>query len=170
MITGHRPDRLGGYSNYVVKSQISSKLKECLERIKKTASQKELTPVAISGMALGVDQWWASEAIKQQVQCYAYVPFVGQERKWPIHAQENYKDILNKCHKEVIVSPEGYAHWKMHKRDRAMVDDADICIAVYDGKPGGGTATTLEYIRKQGKPCLVINPSTLEEKWENVTL
>ena len=168
MITGHRPNKLGGYhKSNPRKLNIERKLRDVLTRIKTSANKKGKQPIAISGMALGVDQWWAEAALYQGIPCHAYVPFKGQETKWPKESQTYYTELLTRCDKEITVCPEGYAAWKMHKRDRAMVNDADICIAVWDGEPGGGTANTVNFIRQSGKPCLIINSSTLEEQWEN---
>lgn len=169
MITGHRPNKLGGYEkDNPQQKKIIEKLEKCLERIQLSATERGKTPLAITGMALGVDQWWAKAALNKNIPCHAYIPFQGQECKWPEHAQQEYRNILTMCQKEFTISPEGYAAWKMHKRDRSMVDDADLCIAVWDGQPGSGTANTLNYIRQKAKPCLVINSESLEEIWENI--
>ena len=45
-----------------------------------------------------------------------------------------------------------------------MVDDADFCIAVWDGSPGG-TANCVNYIKLKRKPLLLIDPTTLKEEW-----
>ena len=37
------------------------------------------------------------------------------------------------------------------KRDKKMVDAADICLVVWDGIPAGGTYYTMKYAEEQGK-------------------
>lgn len=52
----------------------------------------------------------------------------------------------------------------MQKRNEWMIDNSDAIIAVWDGTPSG-TANTIEYARKQGKPVLVIDPEKRVEGW-----
>ena len=169
MITGHRPSSLGGYDeNNEINQKIIKKLDEVLTRLNKYAIEKHNSvPVAISGMALGVDQWWAKLAIAKGINCYAYVPFVGQHKKWPIDSQKEYFDLIASCKREVVVSPGEYEAWKLEKRNRAMVEDADICIAVWNGNETGGTANCVKYIRKKQKHFLLIDSESLTEKWES---
>ena len=42
----------------------------------------------------------------------------------------------------------------MLRRNRAMVDAAELVITVYDGEPGGGTAATVRYAERRGKRLL----------------
>ena len=51
----------------------------------------------------------------------------------------------------------------MQKRNKYMVDNSQIVIAVWNGKPSG-TANTVKYAREQGKTVIVIDPQTLETK------
>src|SRR4051812_18107278 len=100
--TGHRPDKLGGFSlpnptyKHVCK-EIEKVLKECKpDKI-------------ISGMALGVDQWAANVAIKLGIPFIAAVPFLGQEGKWPNSSQQVYKKLMDLAAEVVVVSEGGYA-------------------------------------------------------------
>lgn len=54
----------------------------------------------------------------------------------------------------------GYSPECMDKRNRYMVDHADVLIAVWDGSPSG-TGKTVNYALRQGKPVVVINPRSL---------
>jgi predicted Rossmann fold nucleotide-binding protein DprA/Smf involved in DNA uptake len=64
----------------------------------------------------------------------------------------------------IETSDEPYAAWKHQTRNEWMVDNSAAIIAVWDGKPSG-TANTVEYAQKQGKPVLVINPAKRTEEW-----
>ena len=157
--TGHRPEKIGGYdlSNPVakqVKMAISKKLQELgtIER-------------AISGLALGVDQIAAEVCIALKIPFVAAIPFVGQESKWPLKAQEHYEYLLSCAEKAQCVSSGEYAAWKMQARNQWMVDDCDVLIAVYDGSPGG-TRNCVEYAQKQGKTIHFIDPKQFVEKRE----
>lgn len=50
---------------------------------------------------------------------------------------------------------------KLCKRNRYMVDQADVLIAVWDGSPSG-TGKTVRYAHQQGKSVTVIDPVSLD--------
>ena len=43
-------------------------------------------------------------------------------------------------------------------RNRYMVDESRFLLAVWDGRPGGGTASTVAYARTRGDVELLILP------------
>lgn len=148
--TGHRPDKLGGY-----KLPNPTYLHVCRE-IDKTL--RELQPEKIiSGMALGVDQWAANIAIKLGIPFIAAVPFIGQEKAWPLPSQKIFNKLLERAAEVVIVSEGGYSAAKMQVRNEWMVDRADKVIAIWDGTPGG-TGNCVQYAQKIGKEIIRINP------------
>ena len=165
MITGHRPGKLGGYNpENPQRQQLEAKFDEILDRAIIAANKKNQTVVAISGMALGCDQWWANQAIAKSLEVHAYIPFEGQESRWPESAKQYYHALLKHCTR-ILVSCSGiYAPWKMQKRNRDMVDNSDYCIAVWDGS-NGGTANCISYIMQKRKPLLIIDPKTMQEHW-----
>jgi uncharacterized phage-like protein YoqJ len=126
--TGHRPDKLGGYS-----SDAFVKLKNLgLIILQQTKPAR-----VISGMALGWDMAVAYAAIKLKIPVTAAVPFLGQESVWPKSSQDQYQAILNNCDLVVYVSPGGYTAEKMQIRNCWMVDASDHLIALWDGSAGG---------------------------------
>lgn len=163
MVTGHRPQRLGGYTaSNPTRDWVLEQLLDILYRTKGKHPDIE----AISGMALGVDQWFAQCAMVEDIPYHAYVPFVGQESRWNKVSKDWYKTLLSRAKSTVIVSPGSYAAWKMHKRDKRMVKDANFHIAVWDGKNYGGTAATVGYIRERGKSFYHIDPVNRECGWK----
>lgn len=157
MVTGHRPNKLGGYGQSDIQTAVRVELYNLLTDIQH--DHPDL--IAISGMALGVDQWFAQEAMDLFIPVHAYIPFLGQECKWPKLSQDTYNSILRKCTETIVVCEGSYAAWKMQKRNERMVDDANLCIAVWDGT-NGGTANCINYIRKSNKELIHINPKELE--------
>ncbi len=89
--TGHRPDKLGGYGP----SALQNKIRDLISLV---ISNSKATTI-ISGMALGVDQWAAEEAVKLGVSFIAAVPCEGQDSKWPQASQSHYRDLLAKAQK-----------------------------------------------------------------------
>lgn len=63
-----------------------------------------------------------------------------------------YRALRAAAFRVEIVSPGGYAAWKMHERNRWMVDHADHILALWDGGKDGGTANCIEYAEKKKLP------------------
>jgi len=147
---GHRPDKLSGYKipNPIYK-YVTDKLRETLVELKPKK--------AISGMALGVDQWAAEICIKLGIPFIAAIPFKGQESYWPVEARERYYKILAAASEVHVVNPGGYASWKMQTRNQFLVNNCDKLIAVFDGSPGG-TKNCLDYAVGREKRIIRINP------------
>lgn len=148
--SGHRPDKLGGYKipNPVFRS-VCEKIEIALQDIKPNK--------AISGMALGVDQWAASICIKLGIPFVAAVPFKSQESKWPKESQKIYNLILSKASEVVIVCDGEYSSHKLQIRNEWMVDNCNKLIAVYNGTPGG-TKNCVEYANKVNREIYRIIP------------
>ncbi len=141
--TGHRPNKLGGYSK-----EAFTKLLTLAENI--LDEEFDVTTI-ISGMALGWDQALAQAAVNKNIPFIAAVPFFGQESMWPKESQEQYTNLLKQADDIVYVCDKGYAPWKMQVRNEYMVDKCDWLLALWDGS-FGGTANCLNYARKQNKP------------------
>lgn len=150
--TGHRPDKLGGYKlpnpTYI---KICQKLDKVLRELKPSK--------ALSGMALGIDQWAANVCVKLEIPFVAVIPFVGQEKMWPADSQRIYNNLLTKAAEKVIVSEGGYSAAKMQIRNQYLVDNCDLLIAVYNGDKTGGTANCINYAKEIGKKILIIDPT-----------
>ena len=50
-----------------------------------------------------------------------------------------------------------YTRSCMFRRNRYMVDNANLLLAAYDGQPGG-TAMTVEYAENTGVPVQIVAP------------
>jgi len=166
--SGHRPSKLGGYhgpKDLKIQSGIHQKLYELVNRALDSG-----TTHFIQGGALGVDQIAAEVCIRikregRKLVLITAKPFPSQNSKWPQQAQERYLNILNNSDYVVTVSQDPFTNAKMWKRNAWMVDNSSNVIAVYSGQ-SGGTHHCVEYARKAGKGVCVINPFTLEERWE----
>jgi uncharacterized phage-like protein YoqJ len=143
-ITGHRPDKLGGWKpcpeHDLVKAGLVAKL-------------TELQPdTLLIGMALGTDQWAAEIALSLGIKWVPFLPYKDFGSNWPPHAQFHLKWLLEQASQDPVICFEGeYERWKMDGRNRWMVDNCQRVLAVYVGVPGG-TRNCLEYATKVGKP------------------
>jgi uncharacterized phage-like protein YoqJ len=149
--TGHRPHRLGGYSDDIFKKLIDL---AHLELIK----YQNCYLRGITGMALGWDQAFAMACIRSSVPFVAAVPFKGQERQWPPQAQSRYKYILGEA-AEIVYTSEKYTGYAMDKRNHYIVDNSDIILALYSGEYGG-TRNCIKYAAGKGKSV-----TNLWDKW-----
>lgn len=149
-VTGHRPDRVGGYAPNALgrklQELVQAQLGEELRRIGETHPGLH----AISGMAQGVDQWFAQECVRLGIPFTAAVPCDGQEVRWPTSARERYAELLGYAAKTVVVCPGPYQAWKMQRRNQWMVDRCNLLLAVWDGG-AGGTANCVLYAAAQGR-------------------
>lgn len=142
--TGHRPQKLGGYSQQAHRVLIDI-AKDWL-----IANRPE---EVIVGMALGWDTALAEAALELNIPLTAAVPFKGQELKWSVDTQKLYHEILAKAKRVVIVSEGGYSADKMDIRNRWMVDNSNTILAMHDGS-AGGTNNCVKYAKKKDKPII----------------
>lgn len=143
--TGHRPNklRIGALDGY--HPAVHARLVDLAH----AALQREAPTRVISGMALGWDTALAEAAVDLGVPFDAYVPFAGQESRWPEASRRRYHDLLAHAARVVVVSPGGYAPDKMQLRNERMVDDSDLLLALWDGS-AGGTRNCIDYARSVG--------------------
>ena len=141
--TGHRPNKIGGYDNYVLHSRIREAI---IDKLRDRPISR-----AICGMALGVDQLAFEACLMCSVPVVAAIPFAGQEARWPEHAQAYYRNLLWRASNVTVVSLGGYSAHKMQVRNEWMVDRAHELWAVWNGT-SGGTANCIGYCRRKGKP------------------
>lgn len=150
--TGHRPNKIGGYKiPNPIYDHIASEIKKAL---------KEINPErAISGMALGVDQWAAEICVELGIPFIVAIPFVGQESIWPQDSQDKYRRLLDKAEETKIICEGGYAAKKMQIRNKWMIDNCDVLIAVWNGT-NGGTGNAVKYAQEINRKIYRINPKT----------
>lgn len=139
--TGHRPNKLGGYGPAAYRKLVT--LAEAYLRLAKPEG-------IISGMALGWDQAWADAGLNLGIPVHAAVPFAGQESRWPLESQKNFKRIIDQCATVTIVCKGAYSAAKMQTRNEWMVDKADRVCALWDGS-SGGTGNCLRYAQSADK-------------------
>ena len=115
----------------------------------------------LCGMALGADAYFCETIIKLRekypdITLEAAVPCEEQAAKWPEAAKRRYADLLSQCDYETYVSRH-FTPDCMTKRNRYMVDNATVLIAVFDGR-FGGTMHTVNYAGASGIEIILIDP------------
>ena len=156
-VTGHRPDKLGGYRlPNPVYNEVVQKLDQALMILRPEK--------VITGMALGVDQWVAELCVENGLPFVAAIPFPNFSTPWPQRSQEHYRYLLSKaervhiCDQSPIYSPD-----LLWLRNRWMVDNSDAVLAVrrsdLAGTRSGGTNGTVDYARQKRKTIHIIELS-----------
>ncbi len=120
---------------------------------------KELKPdKIISGLALGFDQLLAVIGFRNNIPVLGAIPFVGQESRWSERQKIIYQKIIEKCSETVIVSNGDYAVWKLMDRNKYIVDNSNVIISYFSGKPSG-TSNCLNYAKSINKQIINIYPN-----------
>lgn len=157
--TGLRPRKLpfGSDENdercIRLKNTLCAKIRELIEN--------EGVTRFISGLALGVDTY-AAEAVlflKEEypgIRLEAAIPCADQTAFWSYADKKRYCRIAERCDVSTVLQKK-YTDGCMQKRNRYMVDNSDIVIAVWDGTPGG-TENTVRYAEKLGRKILSFAP------------
>ena len=159
--TGHRPKGLG----YPESDGRCTALKEKLRSLIIRMIEEEGVTHFISGMAQGVDMY-AAEIVLELKKTYpditleSAIPCETQAAKWNAAMRERYYGIAAQCDKETLLQTH-YTPDCMDKRNRYMVDQADVLTVVWDGSPSG-TGKTVRYAHQQGKSVTVIDPVSLD--------
>lgn len=149
--TGHRPNKLFKSNYYSLENRI--KLKEFAKD--KICEIRPRVTLVISGMAQGWDWALAEAAVELNIPFDAYIPFTGQESRWPKHTQEEYRNLLDKARNIKNIGGEGYAVYKMQNRNIAMVDDCESVLALWNGTKGG-TGNCIDYAKSINKDIINI--------------
>lgn len=148
--TGHRPERLSWGGNEDDARCLA--LKQQLARLIGEACGAGCRTF-VCGMARGCDLYFAEQVLQvrrmcAQIRLVAMIPCPSQPDMWPEREQARYRRLLAACDEVRVLEP-AYSEGCMLRRNRAMVDAADILITVYDGS-GGGTGATVRYAEKCG--------------------
>lgn len=113
------------------------------------------------GMALGFDVMVAEIILELKkeypnIVLECDIPCKDQEKKWIKSQQERYNNILKLADK-VVFFHEFYVDGCMQERNRYMVDNSTMLIALYNGRHGG-TKQTIDYAKEKGLQIIIIKP------------
>lgn len=116
----------------------------------------------LSGCAQGFDTF-AAEAVVELREEYPWImlemvsPFDAQAAKWSEDYQLRREKLIQTADIVTATSHE-YTKGCLFRRNRYLVDNADLLLAAYDGQPGG-TAMTCAYALQTGVPIQTIMPT-----------
>ena len=161
--TGYRPNKMPFKEDKYNKQYI--RFRELQFKVISRLTERGYTHF-ISGVAIGFDTWAAEDVLelqsKEKISLECAIPCPYQEQKWSFADKKRYTKILREASKTTLVC-------RIHSddcyflRNKYMVDNADVIVCAYDGRPGG-TAHTVSYALNQNKIVIQINPTTLQVK------
>ena len=137
-------------------------LSDKLEKLLIELIEKEGYTDFRAGGARGFDTLAALVVLKLRdkytnIKLHLFLPCKNQEKLFSKKEQEFYRLILQRADTGFFVR-ENYSKSAMFERNRALVNGAELCIAL-PLSANGGTQYTVGYARKQGVP--VINLKTI---------
>ncbi|MCM1224546.1 MAG: DUF1273 domain-containing protein [Lachnospiraceae bacterium] len=157
--TGHRSQKLPWRFNeeddrcQAMKATLAIEIEQAIQRGYRTF---------LSGMALGFDMICAETvlALKDKypdIKIVGALPCKTQDVKWQAQDQKRYRSLLNRLDGVRCIYDEYIGAECMLERNRYMVNNSSLMIALFNGLPGG-TKSTIEYAKKQGLEVVVIKP------------
>jgi len=157
--TGHRSQKLPWKSNEederckVMKKTLRSEIEKAIKRGYKTF---------LCGMALGFDMICAETVLDlktkyRDIEMFGALPCWTQDIKWSKKDRKRYNDLLNKIDGIRCIYDEYIGAECMLERNRYMVDNSSLMIALFNGLPGG-TKSTIDYAKKKGMEIIIIKP------------
>lgn len=160
--TGHRPKSLPFGNDEGAPG--CERLKELLrENIERQITENGITHF-ISGMAMGVDIY-AAEIVLQLKEKYPHItlecaiPCETQANRWNDSWRNRYFDIIYRADAAKTLQTR-YTYDCLMKRNKYMVDNSDVVIAVWNGEKSG-TGNTVRYAESCGKSIIIIDPNKL---------
>lgn len=161
--SGYRPQKLpfGNDLSSPVAVRLRNTLRAEYTRLIRAGYRRFLT-----GGALGSDLM-AAEVILElkyrlmndmRIEHILCLPCVHHSKNWDMDQRNRLREIADKSNGCYYISDCEYYKGCMQVRNRYMVDNSSLLVAVYDGQ-SGGTENTMAYAEKQGKKVLVVEPS-----------
>ncbi|MDE6274939.1 MAG: DUF1273 domain-containing protein [Clostridia bacterium] len=157
--TGHRNQKLSWGFNE--NDKLCLKMKDSL-RIEIEKAINSGYETFYSGMALGFDMICVEillelKKIYNDVKIVGVVPCRTQDSKWQAKDRERYRTLLRQLDAVRCIYDNYIGAECMLERNRFMVDNSSLMIALYNGA-NGGTKSTIEYARNKGLEIVIIEP------------
>lgn len=177
-VTGHRPKDLFGYQTEQPYWALQRRIEEAIADI---ARWNHLPFEAIelrTGGAQGADMTAFRAGKDLGCVSHIFVPFAGQDSRWRkdgLFGQDDYQRLIRIADDLTFVDhTEKYSNAtsaveKLMNRNKAMLDGADILLAVCKNDDwmtcAGGTAATMKMAKLRNIPIHRINPMNGEREW-----
>jgi hypothetical protein len=115
---------------------------------------------ALSSIAAGADQRFATVALELNIPVTAVLPLGGYERFLRGRDLARYQTLLARC-EQLVLDGTGRPNEAFLAAGRYIVDHCDVLFAVWDELPAramGGTGDVVEYARRSERRIVHLNP------------
>lgn len=133
LVTGHRPDRLGGYEP----NPRSAAVQERIEGALRAMVEVDGPLTVVSGLRLGAEQLGAEAAIACGLPLVAVLPFPNPDAPWPEPSRRWFADVLAAA--DVTITLEArepatkqLAGASITRRDAWLARQVDAALVVWD--------------------------------------
>ena len=155
--TGHRPQSLPWGFNEQDERCLKMKRQLKVEIVKAIESG---FATFISGMALGFDMICAETVLElkksyPQIKLIGAIPCKTQDKLWREKDKRRYRELLKKLDGIRCIYDDYIGSECMLERNRFMINNSSLVIALYNGR-NGGTQKTLEYAKKQNIKIVIL--------------
>ena len=163
--TGHRPDKLG--NSWSVEHSISRSIQRELYRWLKLLLSNTKRLKVIVGGALGFDTHLAIATLKLKQECdnvtlEVAIPHKDFNKRWNKDDIELFNTILSMSDNAHYVSDNSeFDISDLELRNRYMVRNSDLVIALWDGS-SGGTSNAFHFANRNNKPIIWLKPKEFE--------
>lgn len=145
-VTGHRYIVKNKPNNIAINHLIDLALKDGIQQF-------------YVGMSRGADFLFADILSERNLNWVAIIPCISQTHLWNKTDKDKHKFLVDKADDMIILHDE-YKRGVMHYRNRYMVDNSELLLAIYDDSAKGGTFYTVNLALKQHKKVVQFNPNT----------
>lgn len=115
----------------------------------------------LCGMALGFDTYCAETVIElkhkyKDIKLIGALPCGNQDNCWADKDKQRYRHLLKQIDGIRCINKEYNGVECMLERNRYMVNNSSLMIALFNGA-SGGTKSTIDYAHKQGLEIIILN-------------
>lgn len=118
--------------------------------------------IGVSSLAAGADQLFATIILEHGGLLHVVIPCQDYETTFSAQSDVDcFKLLLHKAHKVETLDYARPSEEAFLNAGRAVVDNSDLLIAVWDGEPAkgkGGTADVVHYARSRGIEVEIVWP------------
>ncbi len=157
--TGHRSQKLPWRFNE--EDERCKNMKEVLQHEIEKAIQSGYATF-ICGMAIGFDMICAETVIAlksryKNIKIIGALPCKTQDIKWSEKDKKRYRNLLTQLDDIRCIYDEYIGAECMIERNKFMVNNSSLMIALFNGL-SGGTKSTIDYARNLGLKLVIIKP------------
>jgi hypothetical protein len=157
-VTGHR--KLG--ADPFVSWFVSAQCVLLLDRFQSLARLRQAEVVAYSPLAIGADQLFAQAALGLGIPLVGVIPFENYPADFEGTDRERFETLLRHCRAVERLPNRQRSKRAYFDGGKWVVDKVDYLVAIWDGRPAGGTGGTADvvvYAEKKRRPVFRIDPT-----------